>query len=74
MLLALSVDNHSDRLLDSVLTRWLDTLDRIAPLHNEGYHNAVWLMILVHLPQPRASLYRVASLSNRLKVPLPSRV
>ena len=74
MLLALSVDNHSDRLLDSVLTRWLDTLDRIAPLHNEGYHNAVWLMIFVHLPQPRASLYRVARLSNRLKVPLPSRV
>ena len=74
MLLALSVDNHSDRLLDSVLTRWLDTLDRIAPLHNEGYHNAVWLVIFVHLPQPRASLYRVARLSNRRKVPLPSRV
>ena len=74
MLLALSVHDDSDRLLDSILTRRLDALDRVAPLHNEGYHNAVWLVILVHLTQPRPSLYRVACLSNRRKVPLPSRV
>ena len=74
MLLALSVHDDSDRFFDSILTRWLDTLDRVAPLHDEGYHDAVWLVIFIHLPQPRASLYRVASLSNRLKVPLPSRV
>ena len=74
MLLALSVHDDSDRLLDSVLTRRLDTLDRVAPLHDEGYHDAVRLVIFVHLPQPRASLYRVARLSNRRKVPLPSRV